>query len=163
MTHLLSGKLAELVHKLDALGPAPTLVDLAAAMTATGLTMDDVAEFVRPNPRNYNRALVALREQYELLVMTWLPGQTSVPHDHAGSICVMQVLQAAATEGSYQVASDGYVDLDYETIVPAGEITAGQDAGVHTVLNPATSREVLVTVHAYAPPRRDCDGRERLT
>lgn len=155
MTHLLSGKLADLVHKLDALGPAPTLVDLAAAMTATGLTMDDVAEFVRPNPRNYNRALVALREQYELLVMTWLPGQTSVPHDHAGSICVMQVLQAAATEGSYQVASDGYVDLDYETIVPAGEITAGQDAGVHTVLNPATSREVLVTVHAYAPPLRD--------
>lgn len=155
MTHPLNGKLAELVRKLDALGPAPTLVDLAEAMATTGLTMEDVAEFVRPNSRMYNRALVALREQYELLVMTWLPGQTSVPHDHAGSICVMQVLQGAATEGSFQVAADGYVDVDYETVVPAGEITAGQDAGVHTVLNPATSRETLVTVHAYAPPLRD--------
>lgn len=155
MTHPLSGKLAELVHKLDSLGSAPALVDLADAMASTGLTIDDVTEFVRPNPRNYNRALVALREQYELLVMTWLPGQTSVPHDHAGSICVMQVLQGAATEGSYQVASDGYVDLDYETVVPAGEITAGQDAGVHTVLNPASSRDMLVTVHAYSPPLRD--------
>lgn len=155
MTHLLHGKLAALVHKLDALGPAPSLVDLAEAMTSTQLTMADVTEFVLPNPRSYNRALVALRDQYELLVMTWLPGQTSVPHDHAGSICVMQVLQAAATEGSYQVANDGYVDLDYETVVPAGEITAGQDAGVHTVLNPASSRDVLVTIHAYAPPLRD--------
>jgi uncharacterized NAD(P)/FAD-binding protein YdhS/predicted metal-dependent enzyme (double-stranded beta helix superfamily) len=154
MTHP-SGKLAELVHKLDSLGPAPTLVDLAETMASVRLTIDDVSQFVRPNPRNYNRALVALREQYELLVMTWLPGQASVPHDHAGSICVTQVLQAAATEGSYQVANDGYVDLDYETIVPAGQITAGQDAGVHTVLNPASSRDVLVTVHAYAPPLRD--------
>ena len=155
MTHLLNGKVAALVHKLDGLGTAPSLVDLAEAMSSTELTLADVAEFVRPNPRCYNRALVALREQYELLVMTWLPGQTSVPHDHAGSICVMQVLQGAATEGSYQVASDGYVDLDYETVVPAGQITAGQDAGVHTVLNPASSREPLVTVHAYAPPLRD--------
>ena len=32
------------------------------------------------------RALVMRREHYELLILTWLPGQGSVPHDHAGSI-----------------------------------------------------------------------------
>lgn len=154
-THQPTGRLFELVRKLDALAGSPSLVDLADAIESTQLTLADVAAYVRENPRNYNRALVALREHYELLVMTWLPGQKSVPHDHAGSICVMQVLQGEAVEGSYRVASDGYVDFDYETVVRCGEVTAGADAGVHTVYNPATAKEPLVTVHVYAPPLKD--------
>lgn len=154
-THQPTGRLFELVRKLDALAGSPSLVDLADAIESTQLSLDDVAAYVRENPRNYNRALVALREHYELLVMTWLPGQKSVPHDHAGSICVMQVLQGEAVEASYRVASDGYVDFDYETVVRCGEITAGADAGVHTVYNPAAAKEPLVTVHVYAPPLKD--------
>ena len=154
-THQPTGRLFELVRKLDALAGSPSLVDLAEAIESTQLTLADVASYVRKNPRNYNRALVSLREHYELLVMTWLPGQKSVPHDHAGSICVMQVLQGEAVEGSYRVASDGYVDFDYETVVQCGEITAGADAGVHTVFNRADAKEPLVTVHVYAPPLKD--------
>lgn len=154
-THQPTGRLFELVRKLDALPGVPSLVDLADAMESTELTLADVAAYVRENPRNYNRALVALREHYELLVMTWLPGQKSVPHDHAGSICVMQVLQGEAIEGSYRVASDGYVDFDYETVVRSSEITAGADAGVHTVFNSQDAKQPLVTVHVYAPPLKD--------
>jgi uncharacterized NAD(P)/FAD-binding protein YdhS/predicted metal-dependent enzyme (double-stranded beta helix superfamily) len=153
--HKVTGRLAELVQALDALGPKPPLVDLAEAIAAAGLSLADVQEFVRENPRSYNRALVALRPDYELLVMTWRPGQTSPPHDHAGSICVMQVLTGEALEGSYRVSPDGYVDHDYDTAVAAGEITAGQDAGVHTVRNDATAAGPLVTVHVYAPPLKD--------
>ncbi len=47
----------------------------------------------------------------------------------------MQVVAGEAIEGSYRVGSDGYVDLDYETSVCEGEVTSGQDAGVHTVRN----------------------------
>lgn len=149
----MDGRLRELVQRLDALGPGPTLVDLAQAMQTTRLTLSDVSAYVQRNPHHYNRALVAYREHYELLVMTWLPDQASVPHDHAGSVCVMQVMQGNAVEGSYQVADDGYVDLEYETTVRCGEITAGQDAGVHTVRN--ASNDLLVTVHLYAPPLKD--------
>jgi uncharacterized NAD(P)/FAD-binding protein YdhS len=151
----LSGRVLELVCKLDAMGPAPTLVELSEALEAAGLTRADVDSFVETNPRNYNRALVAWREQYELLVMTWLPGQASVPHDHAGSICAMQVVEGDAIEGSYRVADDGYVELDYETTVRCGEVTAGQDAGVHTVRHAADAGGLLVTVHVYAPPLKD--------
>lgn len=150
-----TGRLLKLVSELDGLGPAPTLVALAGALEAAQLTLADVASYVERNPRNYNRALVAIRSHYELLVMTWLPGQSSVPHDHAGSICAMQVLAGDAVEGSYRVADDGYVDFEYETVVKCGEITAGQDAGIHTVLNPSDAADVLVTVHAYAPPLKD--------
>ncbi len=151
----LQGKLQDLVRRLDALAPPPSLVDLAEAIKAAGVTIVDVADYVEPNPRTYNRALVALSEHYELLVMTWLPGQESVPHDHAGSICIMQVLQGDAVETQFRVDRDGYVDLEYECAVPAGEITAGEDAGVHLVRNRPDAIKPLVTLHAYAPPLKD--------
>jgi uncharacterized NAD(P)/FAD-binding protein YdhS len=151
----LKGRLLELVDQLDALGPGPSLVDIARTLKETRLTLSDVAAFVQRNQRCYNRALVVLRESYELLVMTWLPGQASVPHDHMGSICAMQIVHGEAVEGCYQVAEDGYVDLQYETAVGCGEVMAGQDAGVHTVRNSSQAGDILVTVHIYSPPLKD--------
>jgi uncharacterized NAD(P)/FAD-binding protein YdhS len=155
MSTPIHGGLPELVRKLDALGPKPSLIELARAAEATILSPADVAAYVQPNRQTYNRATVVFRDQYELLVMTWLPGQASVPHDHTGSICVMQVVQGEAVEGNYRVSGDGYVDLEYETLVKAGQVTAGQDAGIHTVRNPSQADEMLVTVHVYAPPLTD--------
>src|SRR5690606_29910648 len=145
MTHLPQGRLQELVSRLDALGSNPSLADLADALRSTQLTREDVEPYVQLNPRSYHRALVALRDQYELLVMTWLPGQESVPHDHAGSICALQVVSGQAVERSFRVAPDGYVDPDFDTPVACGEITAGHDAGVHMVFNPADSTEPMVS------------------
>jgi len=131
----LKGRLLDLVGELDRLGKEPTLAALGHAMQRVNLSFADVAEYVQPTPRSYNRVPVVVREAYDLLVMTWLPGQASVPHDHSGSICAMHVVQGEAAEGCYHVAPDGYVDLQYETAVAAGEVLAGHDAGVHTVRN----------------------------
>ena len=112
------------------------LAALGHALQHAKLTRADVAGYVKPNPRNYNRVPVVVREAYDLLVMTWLPGQASVPHDHSRSI-----LRDAGRAGrggrraAYHVAADGYVDLQYETVIRVGEVLAGQDAGVHTVRN----------------------------
>src|SRR5271166_5349965 len=91
-----AGGLLSLVSSLDALGAHPTLLDMARAMQGADLTPADVAPYVCANRRTYNRAAVVVRESYELLVMTWLPGQASPPHDHSGSICVMKVVRGAA-------------------------------------------------------------------
>src|SRR5262249_28813626 len=128
---------------------------LAQAMESCRLTSADVAPFVQPNRQNYNRAAVAVSPHFEVLVMTWLPGQASVPHDHTGSMCVMQVVEGDAAEGCYCVGADGYVALEYETTIRPGEVTAGQDAGVHTVRNSSRNGELLVTVHVYVPPLKD--------
>ncbi len=149
-----SGRLLDLVGELDRLGKEPTLAALGHAMQRANLTPADVAAYVQPTVPNYNRVPVVVRDAYDLLVMTWLPGQASVPHDHSGSICAMQVVQGEATEGCYQVAADGYVDLEYERALPCGEVLAGQDAGVHTVRNSSPTGQLLVTVHVYAPPLR---------
>jgi uncharacterized NAD(P)/FAD-binding protein YdhS len=151
----LNDRLRDLVHELDGLGSEPSLAALAHAMQRVKLTPEDVAPYVQAKPQSYNRVPVVVREAYDLIVMTWLPGQGSVPHDHSGSICAMRVVQGEATEGCYHVAPDGYVDLQYETAVRSGEVIAGHDSGVHTLRNSSPTGEVLVTVHVYAPPLRD--------
>ncbi len=149
------GRLALIAEKLDALGSSYDLVKIAGILAEIQLSIADVGDFVATNPRNYNRSRVVSNDHYELLIMTWLPGQASAPHDHAGSICVMQVLQGNAVEASYRVAQDGYIDLEFESEVKTNEITSGQDAGIHAVRNSSESSEVLVTVHIYSPPLRD--------
>jgi uncharacterized NAD(P)/FAD-binding protein YdhS len=150
-----NGRLLELVHRLDALGPQPSLVDLAKALKEVKLTLADVQDFVQSNSRNYQRIPVVFRERYELLVMTWLPGQASVPHDHAGSMCAVNVVQGNAVESTFHIAEDGYADMQYEQRIHTGEVTAGQDGGVHSVSNPVQATDTLVSVHVYAPPLRD--------
>lgn len=151
----LYGPLLGLVQKLDALGSRTSLSGLAQAMKTSQLTFADIAPYVLANPQGYNPAPVVVRENYELLVMTWLPGQMSFSHDHSGSICVLWVVRGEATEGRYRIAADGFVELEYEEVVRTGEVKAFQDASVHTVRNAPSSGETLVTVHAYAPPLRD--------
>jgi hypothetical protein len=129
----LSPRLQSLIHRLDDLGGDATLIAIAQCLEDTALTVEDVTAFIRPNPASYYRARVVRRDQYELLVMTWLPGQASMPHDHTGSVCAMQVVQGEAYEIDYSVAADGYADLEYETAVRTGQVTAGQDAGIHTI------------------------------
>ncbi|HXY34294.1 MAG TPA: FAD/NAD(P)-binding protein [Planctomycetaceae bacterium] len=153
--HDLTGPLADLVRRLDASRGELSLVNITRALNAVKLSASDVAAYVHRTPRFYHREPVVRREHYELLILTWLPGQGSVPHDHAGSVSAMQVLDGEAIEGCWRVAPDGYVDLEYETSVPRGEMTAWQDAGVHTVYNPSKNGTALVTVHVYAPPLRD--------
>ncbi len=152
---ILNGRLLDLVCELDRLGKEPTLAALGHVMQGVNLAPTDVADYIQPTPRNYKRISVVVREEYELLVMTWLPGQASVPHDHSGSICLMQVVQGEAVEGCYKVAPDGYADLQYETAVRCGEVRAGHDAGVHSIRNSSPTGEILVSVHVYSPPLRD--------
>lgn len=150
-----SGPLQDLIRRLDELRPEPSLINLAGALEAANLTSDDVAPFVQHSPRSQHRSVVIRREHYELVVFTWMPGQGSTPHDHAGSVSAMLVLQGQAAEGSWRIATDGYCDLEYETMLGRGELTAWHDAGIHTVRNASTRGEALVAINVYAPPLRD--------
>jgi uncharacterized NAD(P)/FAD-binding protein YdhS len=151
----LDGPLGELTRNLDAMGARLSPLDIVSAVEKTPLTPADVAKFVRPSLQSYNRAPVVVREHYEMLILTWRPGQGSAPHEHSGSVCVVRVVQGQAAEGNYSIASDGYVDLEYEELVRSGEITSLHDAGVHVIRNASTDNETLVTLHVYSPPLRE--------
>jgi uncharacterized NAD(P)/FAD-binding protein YdhS len=69
-------------------------------------------------------------------------------------VCVVRIIQGSATEAYYSIASDGFVDLEYEEAVSVGEVTSLHDAGVHSIRNGSGTGETLVTLHVYSPPLR---------
>ncbi|MBB4200305.1 hypothetical protein CCR94_00440 [Rhodoblastus sphagnicola] len=147
-----SARLETLLRRLDDLGPRPNALDLARLVSATALTAEDVAPYIRANPHAYNRACVARRDHFELLVMTWLPGQASPPHDHGDSAGVVRVLRGQALETSYALSGDGFAEAELAELLEEGAVTAFQDAGAHSLANSPEAEQPLATLHVYAPP-----------
>jgi cysteine dioxygenase len=56
---------------------------------------------VPPTGAAYTRQMVASSPKFSLFLVTWLPGQASPVHDHAGSVGWMKVLEGSVTETRY--------------------------------------------------------------
>ena len=111
--------------------------------------------YVEPNPRSYNRALVALSEHYELLVMTWLPGQD----ERAARSCGLDLHHAGAAgrgRGRLSSASNGRLRRSrLRDCCPDGRNHRGRGRRRSLVRNRADATGPLVTLHVYAPPLHD--------
>lgn len=150
-----SDRMAALVESIKGLGPKPTVAKLQSTLEAHPLSPLDVQAWIRPDRDHYHRARVAADTAFELLVMTWLPGQSSVAHDHGGSVCAMRVIDGMATERSYRLGEDGMAAFESEVHFPGGSTIVGDDDGIHSVHNLANQNATLVTLHVYAPPLKD--------
>lgn len=144
--------LDELTQALRALGPRISRDEALRALGSVALTFDDVAPFVVRNQHGYARTRVARTEAFELLVMTWQPGQGSVPHDHAGSICALRIVQGQVRETLFRASSDGFVEEASSTLLGEGDVLVDASDSIHALRNDPTSTRDLVTVHVYAPP-----------
>lgn len=151
-TASLSPALARIVDDLDRAGPVVSRRDAVAILGRSDIAIDDVKAFVRESQHGYARVRVARTDAYELLVMTWLPGQGSLAHDHAGSICALRVLQGHVEEAQFRPAVDGLVDAVGATELVEGEVIVDQSHDIHALTNRADAKVPLVTLHVYAPP-----------
>jgi len=141
-----------LVAQLEALN---SIVDEATArrlLTETCLNGEDVDRYVEPRAGSYARRSVVRREAYEMLVLTWMPGQGSVAHDHSGSLCGLKVVRGTLTEQLYEAGPDGQVRASQASQWVSGQVTIDPGLVVHSLANPAGSAEMLVTLHIYSPP-----------
>ncbi len=116
------------------------------------LSPTDAAPYVERRAGSYSRRCIVRRENYELLVLTWLPSQGSVAHDHSGSLCSLKVVQGALTEKLFEQGSDGHVRQTAATQSGLGHILVDPGVVVHALSNDGESAELLVTVHIYSPP-----------
>jgi uncharacterized NAD(P)/FAD-binding protein YdhS len=130
-------------------------MNLVDAVRSAELTIEDVRDHVASDPRTYHRSCVAATDQFELLIKTWLPGQSTEPHDQCGSIVVVQVLQGVAALSYFSRAEDGFVDQQYVSRLAVNQVSGKHDAGVQAIGNPDDQSEVLVTVHLNATPMRE--------
>jgi uncharacterized NAD(P)/FAD-binding protein YdhS len=148
-------KMDALITSLVRLGPRPSIREVHSALDQSRLDHADIAPWIQTDDRRYFRNRVAITDAFEVLVMTWLPGQSSVPHDHAGSGCALRVMQGQALERTYTQADDGFVDAWSELTIDQHQSVAGDDGGIHSVHNEDASGRTLVTLHVYAPPLKD--------
>ena len=57
--------------------------------------------------RTYRRIAIHRREHYEAMVLCWKSGQRSAIHNHAGSACVVRVVEGRATETRFVASPCG--------------------------------------------------------
>jgi uncharacterized NAD(P)/FAD-binding protein YdhS len=144
--------LSWLVAELDRRPGKLDKATISRLLTEANLTIDDVAPFVEQRTTSYARRCVARRDNYELLVLTWLPSQGSVAHDHSGCLCGLKVVQGCLTEQLFQQGPDGQVRRTSDSQLQVGGITVDPGVVIHSLTNDASSPQALVTVHIYAPP-----------
>ncbi len=114
------------------------------------ITTSDFKEHIQPDPTRYYRKSIEQNELFEMLILTWMPGQKSPIHNHRGSQCIVRVLQGTAVESTYRPHLDGSFSCMIKEY-PEGSVIGGEDADIHTVENIPIATQPLVTLHAYFP------------
>jgi predicted metal-dependent enzyme (double-stranded beta helix superfamily) len=95
-------------------------------------------------PRWFRR--LALATNYEIWLLSWLPGQHTGFHDHGEARGAFAVAQGELRES---LAERARTDVRHRTAA-AGSVTSFGGRYLHDVSNVAA--EPAVSVHAYSPP-----------
>lgn len=122
------------------------------------LDQDQFLPFIYFREETYGRNLVFKTEQYELLILTWLPQQRTPIHDHAGQRCWMQMQSGQLTFKNYLPIGEKENRLTVsgavETHKTGEQIYIDDGIGVHTISNCTT--KPAVSMHLYAGPIPRC-------
>ncbi len=145
-------RLGALLSELEALCGRMTGPEITKILASSSLQIDDVMPFITPSSATYSRQRVARTEAYEILLITWLPGQGTGAHDHAGSMSAFKILSGTAHETLFTQAADSLVDPIGTRELHEGEVGVDSGAVIHAVRNECSRNEPLVSVHVYAPP-----------
>lgn len=170
--------LADLVARLDALAPdevtLPVVGDLVAGAK---LTDRELARYVGARPDRYARRQVHRSRNFDVLVLTWMPGQGTPIHNHAGNLGWVRLVRGQISEETFKLvpgsslpdaatAADPHGDGGNVGLVRTGEgviaqvgavATADRVRAIHRLGNPAgPNGDPTVTLHVYSLPHDTC-------
>lgn len=170
--------LSQVVDDLHRLDPARIDLDTVQAIVADG-TLEEASlrPFVQPRTGKYSRHLVHRSRWFDVLVLTWLPGQMTPIHNHAGNLGWVRLVRGRIAEEQYRlVPSTAAVGLD---VAPDTELRRGielaavargvvadigavatvdRQRAIHQLGNPKEHArdETAVTLHVYSRPHDVC-------
>lgn len=166
-----------IVDRLAALGPKGfTLPRVQDILSEGALDEGSLRPFVGSRTDKYARRLVYRGQGFEMLVLTWLPGQQTPVHNHAGSCGWVRLVRGQIAEQNYKlvpgaslpdalVAHDpagrgGSVGLEATgsgLIAQVGAVSSvDRVRAIHRLGNPADAADTTVTLHVYAPAHDAC-------
>ena len=148
--------LGGLIAKLKTMDQGASLQQRMDLIRQHPIHARDVWQYVVLDHRNYHREIIETNYQFQMLVITWLPGQKSPIHNHRGSQCIVRVLSGSATETVYERRTDGTFSRR-ASFYEQGVTIGGEDSDIHTIENLNIASKPLVTLHAYFPPLKEMD------
>jgi predicted metal-dependent enzyme (double-stranded beta helix superfamily) len=127
-------------------GPLWSPSELRDLVTTVGVRHgDELLSHVRFASPHRWWARLALTEEVEVWLLSWLPGQHTEPHDHGGASGAFSVILGSVSE-TYRYPGG---DVRQRTHDLGSSIGFGAGRA-HQVWN--TTTEKAATVHAYSPP-----------
>lgn len=137
-------------------------------LASTRLSEDALLPFIHFREDTYGRNLVYRTDEFEILVLTWLPGQHTAIHDHASQRCWMFIESGELCFKNYAIVPGSGGRL--KPTGPVKTLAAGEktyiddDIGLHSIAN--ASKKPAVSFHLYAAPIQECkiynESRRRL-
>ena len=170
--------LASFVDRLDNLRPADiTIANVQALVGDDALDETTLRPFIGARTDHYARRLVHRGRYFDVLVLTWTPGQRTPIHNHAGNLGWVRLVRGQIQEETFRlvpgaslpnaaVAKDpegqgGNVGLELTgdgVIATVGAVaTADRVRAIHRLGNPAAAGgDTTVTLHVYSLPHDCC-------
>ncbi|MCU0867851.1 MAG: hypothetical protein MUC36_29040 [Planctomycetes bacterium] len=169
--------LQTLVDRLERLSPQGITVPAVQELIADG-TLDDgeLQRFIGTRPDKYARRHVHRGRYFDVMVLTWAPGQFTPVHNHAGNCGWVRLVRGCIAEETFQLVPGaavpdaataasvngrvGQVGLEATgsgVITTIGAVAAvDRQRAIHRLGNPVDSREATVTLHVYSLPHDVC-------
>lgn len=111
----------------------------------------EIEQYIHFTPDRYSRNLVYKTEDFECLVLCWLPGQRSPIHDHADSICAVYTVDGTLCADNYRKTANGHIRAAYSEDFKPGSVLSIQTTEIHQVSNLQDSQN-LISLHFYLGP-----------
>ncbi len=144
--------LTQFIKVLDQ--PRSADADVVAAFTKLHLGKPEWSSYVHFSDFRFQRMLLHSNHRYSLLMLCWLPGQQTPPHDHQGSKSWVRVISGELVY--HEVDQAGGVvpsTVTKLTRCAASPFVEDDTLAMHVVGNQSST--YAVSLHLYSPPYTD--------
>lgn len=171
-------RLQTLIDRLDALNPRDISVARVQAIVGDGaLDEAELRPYIGVRTDKYARRSVHRSKHFDVMVLTWAPGQFTPVHNHAGNCGWVRLVRGQIAEETFRlvpgsavpdaataanvngrVGSVGLEATGSGVIASIGAVAAvDRERAIHRLGNPAApGGDPTVTLHVYSLPHDAC-------
>lgn len=139
-----------LVRELSFIVGPVSIEQACALLKGLSTPPEQAVTSTRFDEKFYTRTSIFRTSDLEVLVMGWLSGQVSPPHNHKGSICAVKIMAGEALEVSYTRNNLNLLIPTEVANFSTGSLTVSEDEQIHQFGNAGEIK--MVSLHVYSPP-----------
>ncbi|MDZ4676771.1 MAG: cysteine dioxygenase family protein [Oligoflexia bacterium] len=125
------------------------------------ITKDSVKKYVHFEKATYTRNLVCKNAFFEMIILCWEAGHSTMIHDHAAQGCWMTMIDGLIMSDDFKYIAPASFTGSLEKISCAS-FKKGQSyyiddtVALHSLRNPVKTHQRAMTLHVYSKPFSSC-------